>query len=111
MSAALALHEFAAKAVGLGVGLAEALGLGLALGEAETLGLAEGVGVAVCDGEGVGAAATGEATSTAAVAIERRLAAKPFEEINIISRLRAESFRAELPRRRKARGYAIPIAT
>ena len=88
-----------------------ALGLGLALGDAETLGLAEGIGVAVCDGEGVGAAATGEAISTAAVAIESRLAAKPFEEIDIISRLRAQSFRAELPRRRKVRGCAILVAT
>lgn len=111
MSAALALHEFAAKAVGLGVGLAEALGLGLALGEAETLGLAEGVGVAVCDGDGVGAAATGEATSRTAVATEIRLAAKPFEEITILSRLRAQSFRAELPRRRTARDCAILVVT
>ena len=91
--------------------MGEALGLGLALGDAETLGLAEGVGVAVCDGDGVGAAATGEATSTTAVATESRLATKPFEEINIIPRLKAERFRAALPRRRRARGCAILVAT
>ena len=91
--------------------MGEALGLGLALGDAETFGLAEGIGVAVCEGDGVGAAATGEATSTTAVATESRLAAKPFEEIDIISRLRADRFRAELPRRRKVRGCAILVAT
>ena len=63
------------------------------------------------EGDGVGAAATGEATSRTAVATESRLAAKPFEEINIIPRLRAERFRAELPRRRRARGCAILVAT
>ncbi len=91
--------------------MGETVGLGLALGEAETLGLADGVGVAVCDGDGVGAAATGEATSKTAVATDSRLTTKPLEEIDIFSRLRAEGFRAELPRRQKARGCAIPVAT